>query len=362
MKLIYGRGIFVDLNITDAGDYGFDTAQLKNLHSGTPVSKVRSEVTNMDNHFDPNLDFVLSFTPDGDPRMDGGSGVGWINRDSWYDNANSTFYEDMEDIFDSVTSEYGDRFKGIRWNHEHRPREFREGSKWREYAEDNASSDYRKVRDSRQTEWTKYLTDLAGKHSRDAYKNIGEAQKAPYNTSRYTEVKRLYKHFVDFQCKAQARMMDILAGKLAGNRKVIFYPVQDGPNLVHAVSEYAVDFSKVTHRNVIGEIGTWDTYNHKIADRNEWAKQQGSRPYFFALQQARDNEEDVADEDHITARTNRVQQTISKCLDPTGAEDPWDDSFAFWNRWRDEDDKRGDPEITLAEQRAYMNRVRNELT
>ncbi len=25
-------------------------------------------------------------------------------------------------------------------------------------------------------------------------------------------------------------------------------------------------------------------------------------------------------------------------------------------------DKRGDPEITLAEQRAYMNRVRNELT
>jgi hypothetical protein len=314
----------------------------------------------VDGYFDDDLDFVLSFTPEDDPNMDGGSGVGWINRDPWYDSSRSPFYADMEQFFDSVVSEYGSRFKGMRWNHEHRPRDFREGTKWVAYAEDNAEDDYREVKDNRTSEWRTYLANIAGTNSRDAYFNVGKAKEAPYNTSAYVEVKRLYKHFVDFQCKAQARMIDLVAGKLPGTRKLIFYPVADGPTLNYARSEYTVDFAKVTHGDVIGEIGTWDLISHTNSDRNGWAKGQGTRPYFMVLQQGNDNTEDISDEDHILARTDRVSGIIGNCLDPSGAEDPWADSFAFWNRWRSS--RPGSPPITKGQQRDYMTQVKNRLT
>ena len=124
MKLLYGRGVLKDLGVHDPAEYGFDTFQLENLHSGTAFSKITSEVDDMDDWFTEENDFVLSFTPDGDNHMDGGPEVGDIERDPWYDNAGAAFYSDMESLFDQTASEYGSRFKGMRWNHEHKPRQF----------------------------------------------------------------------------------------------------------------------------------------------------------------------------------------------------------------------------------------------
>lgn len=172
-------------------------------------------------------------------------------------------------------------------------------------------------------------------------------------------MKRLYKHFVKFQCKAEARICDILAQKMGSSKKLILYAVQRGP-IVHARSEIAVDFRNVTNSNVIGEIGTWDLDRQKNSDRNKWAKQQKSQPYFFALQQGDDNTDREDDKDHITQRTRRLPSIISTCLDPSGAEDPWQNSFAFWNRWRANSDP-GDPEITVAQQRAYLEALGDAL-
>ena len=128
MKLLYGRGVLIDLGVHDPAEYGFDTFQLANIHSGSSITGISAEVTNTDEWFTEENDFVLSFTPDGDPRMGSGTGVGSISRDPWYDNPGADFYADMDSLFDQVTSQYGSRFKGMRWNHEHRPRQFAEGS------------------------------------------------------------------------------------------------------------------------------------------------------------------------------------------------------------------------------------------
>ena len=265
----------------------------------------------------------------------------------------------MDSLFDAVQTKYGSRFKGMRWNHEHRPRQFSEGSKWAAYAQEHAASDYAKVQNTYQPQWIHYLTDIAGSNPQDAYKDIGRAKEPPYNGTEYTRVKRLYKHFVDFQCEAQARMFDILAQKLGGNRKLILYTVQRSP-VVYAKSEYAVDFREVTDSRVVGEISTWDLARQTNQNRNDWAAQQGTKPYFFALQQGGDNTDDISDDDHIISRTNRVRNIINNCLDPEGAQDPWDDSFAFWCGWRKSNP--GDPEITVAQQQAYMNKVKAALT
>ena len=359
MKLLYGRAVLIEsgLNVPDPGDYNIDTFQLKNLHTGTNVSKVNDEVDSIDGFFTGDPDFILSFTPDNDPYMDSGSGIGYINRDPWYDNPGSPFYADLEDIFDAVKSEHGSRFKGMRWNHEIRPVSFREGTKWENYAEDNASTDYREVRDYRQTEWGKYK-ELAQNHGRDAYQHVGEADEDPYDTAVYAAVRRLYTHFVDFQCKAQARMVDIMAQKIGSSRKIIFYPVQRGP-IVYGVSEYAVDFRKVTQSNVIGEIGTWDLDRQTNQNRRDWASDQGTQPYFFALQHDRNDRDNPGDIDFSAHRTARLNSIISTYRNPSGAENPYGDYFAFWSKWNS--GSKGDPLFSDAEMRSYMQQVRDAL-
>ena len=94
MKLIHRRGVLVDLGVHDPAEYGFDTFQLANIHSGSSITGISAEVTEMDNHFTEENDFVLSFTPNGDPRMGSGSGVGSISRDPWYDNSGADFYSE----------------------------------------------------------------------------------------------------------------------------------------------------------------------------------------------------------------------------------------------------------------------------
>ena len=240
MKLIYGRGLLVDLDCTDPAEYGFDTFQLKNMHSDDQLSSIQSALVPVDNFFDPDVDFVLSITLQGDPRCGSNSDSGAtasIDRDPWYNNASSPFYSGWNLLFNAAITEYGSRFKGIRWNHEYRPHLFKEGSRWVAYAEENAASDYRDVEDNYRTLWETYLNNIARTHARDAYLDQGRTQQTPYNTAPYAAVKRLYRHFVDFQCEAQARMVDLLASQLGGSKKLIIYPAQQTGH-VHTAAEY----------------------------------------------------------------------------------------------------------------------------
>ena len=363
MRLIYGRGVLMDLDVTDPTDYGFDTFQLANYNNDMPRSDISSEITNMDGYFTDGNDFILSYTPLHDLEMGNGGGeegIDSIQRDGWYDSPSSPFYADMDSLFDWVHSEYGSRFKGMRWNHEHRPRQFKEGPKWRAYAQEHDPENYALAQSTDASKWLFYRENIAGSHARDAYENIGRALESPYDSTSYNAVKHLYRTFVDFQCQAQARMFDILAQKLVSSRKLIVYAVQRSP-IVYSQSEYAVDFREVTHSGVIGEIGTWDLIAQTNAHRNGWAQQQGTKPYFFALQQGGDNTHSSSHENHISNRANRMNSIVSTCLDPDGASDPWSGSFTFWSDWRDRNGRRGSPEITLPEQRDYMNQIRNAL-
>ena len=161
-------------------------------------------------------------------------------------------------------------------------------------------------------------------------------------------------------------MVTILAQKLGRSRKLIIYPAQR-TGTVHTSAEYTINTDQVTGSNVIREIATWDTHQYTNAVRNSLARGQGSHDYIFALQQAGRDIEDGThpnyhEQDRIFNRKNRVRGIIANCLDPGEGEDPWNDSFAYWNRWRDKNGSRGNPEITLAQQRDYLAKVRDELT
>ena len=366
MKLFYKRQLLTTLDITDASEYGFDTMQLKNMFSNSQVSDVEDDLVAPDRHFDPNMDFVLSMNLQGDPRCGPNSASGRrgsIDRDPWYDSSSSAFYTGWGSLFDVVNTRYGSRFKGLRWNHEYRPRLFKEGSKWVAYAEDNAASDYEDVQDNHMSRWHYWLDNIADTNARDAYKNEGRARQSPYNASNYDAVKRLYKHFVDFQVKAQARMVDLLANELGSSHTLIIYPAQEaGHN--HTAAEYTINTHKVTASNAVREIATWDTHGYTNDVRNARAEEQGSRDYFFVIQQGNLSPVDPEDEDYITTRTNRMKGAVENCLDPGRGEDPWEDSFAFWNDWprRDPNDDPEKRKITHDEQRQYIGRIKAALT
>lgn len=339
--------------------------QLRNMFSNSQLSDVSDNLRPPDDYFSPDMDFVLSMNLIGEPRCGSNSGRntrGSIDRDPWYDSPSNAFYNGWNALIEDTEDRYGSRFKGLRWNHEYRPRIFKEGSKWQEYAEDHAASDYQDVQDNRQSEWRYWMDNIAKTHARDAYKNEGRAQENPYRSSNYDTVKRLYRHFVDFQVKAQARMVDIMASKL-GSKPLIIYPAQEaGHN--HTAAEYCMDTHKVTASNAVREIATWDTHGYTDTVRNNRAAEQGNRKYFFVIQQGRRTKIDPTHPDHISARSGRIKGNIENCLDPGRGEDPWQDSFALWTKWPT-GGGNSDPtlrEITDAEQRVYMGKVKDALT
>ncbi len=166
-------------------------------------------------------------------------------------------------------------------------------------------------------------------------------------------------------------MVDILAGKLGTSRKFILYPAQR-TGTVHTAAEYTINSHLTTVSNVVHEIGTWDTHQYTDGVRNDLAEDQGSRNYIFAVQQGR---RDIEDEDHkhyhaddrINERTGRIKDLLEHALDPDRGSNPWNNSIFFWNRWseddaEDEDFQDPDTFITVAEQQAYMNKVKEALT
>ncbi len=382
MKLIYGRQLLVDLKIKDIGDYGFDTIQLENMHSTDGLAAVTKALETPDDFFNPDPDFVLSIDLFGDSRCGENSDsreVGCIERDSWYDSTSNAFYHDWGALFELVDIAYGDRFKGVRWNHEYKPAHFKEGSKWAAYARVHCRSDYDYVQANARTEWEYFLANVAMDHSRDAYLNEGKAAEAPYTTAKYLKVRAVYPHFVDFQVKAQARMVDILCQELGTSHTFIIYPAQRTGH-VHTVAEYTLNTNLVTASNAVREIATWDLYSYNNSVRDDLANDQGSRKYFFVIQQGRrdlepkggESEEELKKirRERIGARKDRIQAAIENCLDPGEGEDPWGSSFAFWNKWRNvtaDDDDSDDYDIpvneriTKAEQKAYMDEVAEAL-
>ncbi len=367
MRIIYGRGLLVDIGCADAGDFGFDTMQLENMYSDTPNSKIGQALQPPDDHFDPNLDFVLSLNLQGDSRCGSNSDSGArgsVDRDPWYDNPNHAFYTGWRDLLNYAKSTYGSRFKGLRWNHEYQPRIFREGSKWAAYANDHAQSDYDAVQSTYQTEWGNYLDGVGKTSPLSAYNGTGPAVDHPYTTPPYDYVRRLYRHFVDFQCKAEARMVDILAGKLGTSHPLIIYPAHREDSHVGTGAEYTIRTNQVTASNAVREIATWDLEGYDNTLRNRLAADQGNRKYFFVIQQGSKDIEDSPAANRINARINRIQSSVENCLDPGGsARDPWQNSFAFWNEWRSDDrEDDGDDWITVEEQNSYMDEVALALT
>ena len=98
--------------------------------------------------------------------------------------------------------------------------------------------------------------------------------------------------------------------------------------------------------------------------RNARAAEQGSRKYFFAIQQGRRTKIDPDHEDHISARSGRIKGSIENCLDPDRGQDPWQDSFSLWTKWPTGGGNT-DPtlrEITNSEQLVYLGKVKDALT
>ena len=199
--------------------------------------------------------------------------------------------------------------------------------------------------------------------SRDAYHGGGYLDGSEWGADEYAAVQRLYHAFVDFQVDIQKEMIRTLAAKIAdvtlpashpGLKFFIFSPLQ-GPDTVDAHSELTLNLSGVTNSNVVREFSTWDLARDTEAQRNAWAAQAGSNDYYFVLQQAWER---VTGENSPENRRDRAFASIRHLLNPAGSNDPWNDSFAFWTRWR-EDDKSG---VTLADQREYMNKVKEALT
>ena len=309
MKLIYGRQLLKDLNITDPGDYGFDTFQFVNMHSNSTLDAVENEVGIVDDYYDRAVDFVLSMDLMGDPRCGSNSDSG--NRGTIDRDQDESAYEDVQD------------------NH--------------------------------QDEWINWMDGIAKNKPRDAYLDRGTARQLPWRTSAYQSVKKVYKHFVDFQCKAEARMVDILAGKLTTSRNLIIYPAQraDRDKGVHTASEYTLNTDLVTASNAIREIATWDTKYYTNSKRNDLAQDQGSRKYFFVIQQGSKDLPGIG-EDRIEPRISRIQGSVENCLDPDKGQNPWQGSFAFWNDWKKNDSDTEN--VTAEEQQRYMNNVRATLT
>ena len=157
-------------------------------------------------------------------------------------------------------------------------------------------------------------------------------------------------------------MVNLLANELGSGKTFIIFPAQEaGHN--HTAAEYTINTHKVTASNAVREIATWDSHGYTDDVRNARADEQGSRDYFFCIQQGRRTPVDPEDEDHIATRSGRIQAAVENCLDPGRGEDPWEDSFSLWSRWPTGGGS-SDPEIreiTGAEQLVYVSKVRDGL-
>ena len=158
-------------------------------------------------------------------------------------------------------------------------------------------------------------------------------------------------------------MVNLLGSALGSSKNLIIYPAKRADS-VHTVSEYTLDTDQVTASNAIREITTWDTSGYTNSFRNGLAAGQGSRKYFFVIQQGTRTPISTDDQDHIDHRINRIEDSIENCLDPGLGQDPWQNSFSFWNGWPPitENDDVTLREITNAEQQRYMDEVKEALT
>ena len=382
IRMFYGREIFRKLGITDMREYGFNTVQLPMAHSGTPKSELDSKVGVIDRHFqpDPGLVIAINFwnhNPEGsgDPHVcpgysEGDYPVGKLDREGWYNTPNSPFYCGIKNLIQDMVDYYGNRIKGVRWNHEIPPNMFKTGDEWVRYAEEHNEEDYDAVTgsDAETAKWNTWLRQLAGGdhdnenmpelRERDAYFGGSFLAGTIWGNSVFSHVQGLYRTFVDFQVTVQRAVIERIAGDIAKIRpenrdplKFIVYTPQQGPT-VYAKQEYTLELDSQNNSNIWWEIGTWD--GQSAGDRNAWAQQAqnavGSQ-YFFTLQQK-------STASNFAANINNVVSSIEHMLDPEGPTDPESIQFGFWNDW-----KPGVPgQFSEDQQRQYMNKVKEALT
>ncbi len=358
MKALYGRGILVDLEVRDASEYGFDTFQLNQIHSGTDIDDIiGEEVGNIDGWFNAggpyNLILPIQFW--GDPyacpnytSASAASGqVNIIDREEWYDNTAHAFYTDLKIRIEEVEELVGCRLVGIRWNHEIAPNLFKEGPRWHDHALENHETEYNSVYENSNGEelWEQWREAVPSIGSKNAYDGTNLPQ---IWAQFHPEVPRLYRRFVDYQVNLQKTMIEILRSKIASvnsDLKFIVYTPQQGPNSVYAKEEYTLDLDGVgSPANPVWEISAWDSGsqagNKSLIDN--WAGQAGGNDYYFVMQQG------------SSLSTESVVSYIENLQNPGVTNQP--DHFAFWSKWR----RLQDPDA-LSEQRQYMNKVKEAL-
>ncbi len=173
------------LNITRPQDYGFDTFQLGLFFSGATIEDVDDKLVEPDDFFEPNVDFVLTLSLEGE-TITGTAAVGSINREDFHDNPDHDFYTDWGTLFQAVhnNNSYRSRFKGIRWNHELQPWRFHLGSAWETYADEHCAAAWAAIQADDDLAWMGWLNALAlgqiGEHA--AYTG---SVPAPWNGSTY---------------------------------------------------------------------------------------------------------------------------------------------------------------------------------
>ena len=136
LRIFHGWPLMLDLNLTNLGEYGFDTVQIAQMNASSSQSRIRGNIQDIDNHFSDTPGIMLSFQywadggdPIACPNYDAdASQVGIVDRDSWYNDADAPFYDNFENVVKGAHLANGSRLRGVRWNHEIGPERFKEDS------------------------------------------------------------------------------------------------------------------------------------------------------------------------------------------------------------------------------------------
>ena len=379
IRIFHRWHLMEDLDITDPGEYGFDTLQIGQYNTATSMDKIRAEIGRIDDQFtegdDPGIILSFQFWGDGgDPIAipnynPVASQVGIIQRDSWYNNPDAPFYNQFKSFLQAAVTGHGSRIKGVRWNHEIGAERFKPGPVWSGYAMQHNPQDFQLVTgDSDLTgRWNTWMQALADETTpsltnHHAYQGSGSTFTGQWASADYAPVQRLYHNFVDFQVDVQKTMIQHMAAKMRQvdpNLKFVIYSPQQGPDTTYAHSEYTLRLDEVTDSNVIWEISAWHrrvdvgTQNERLAQTaaqwNAWASQPTSQQkYMFVLQQG------------DSGLVSDVSGIIDALLHPTvtaGGHQPWENSLGMWSAWRTTDTGR-----SIEDQRAYMAAVKEGLT
>ncbi len=379
MRICHRRRQFLGLGALPS-DYGFDTTQVGKYYSGATLENVNTKVNNMDANLEAmNFFLALGFQgndganphlyPNGYPgNPTPGNLIGTVDREAWYDNPNHAFYTDFKGLFSQVVNRWGARMKGVRWNHEIPPWLFKWGPRWVTYAEDNVHSQWQAIQsnEAENDRWQSWLIALSngtlGENA--AYEGRGANKRgsfpAPYRNTDHQGVQQVYKKFVDFQVSIQATMIGNLADRVEEAEQTVHYgpihflvysPAYHSP--AYPEPEYSLDLKQVSKPNIIWEIGGWE--RNSDAERNNWAREAGSRPYYLVLQQ----ELNAA---CLTSRIARLPDIIENMLAPSTPNNtsPWQNSLGFWSNW-DGEDHPGNG-WTETRQQDFMNKIQEILT